>query len=305
MPSGKSYFNFIYINLAFILYIAIVFYYTQISVIKANWADYRCNPIYMPLADDIQSNFIYCIQTMQSSYMGYILEPLTFITSSIGSLLSEFVSEINLVRAMFNKVRTFISTIIQTVFGVFLNLIIEFQKITISMIDLIGKTVGIMTTLMYTLDGSIKTMQSAYNGPIGQTVISLGKCFHPLTKLKLNNTSLINIENIKAGDVLYDGTEKGNRVMATMIIDNNLNHTYEKLLVIPNAGENETDIYVTGSHYVYDDNSKKYIQVKNYSKAIIQDKIKSNWYVCLITENHTIKIGKMIFWDWEDYRLNV
>jgi hypothetical protein len=299
MPSGKSYLNFIYINLAFITYIALVFYYTQVSVIKANWNNVRCNPIYMPLADDIQSNFVYCIQTMQSSYMGYLLEPLTFITSSIGSLLGDFLAEINLVRAMFDKVRNFISSIIQTVFGVFLNLVIEFQKITISMIDLIGKTIGIMTTLMYTLDGSIKTMNSTWNGPPGQLVRGLSRCIYPNTFIKLHkNNEIVKIKDIKAGDILHDG----NKVIATMIIDNS--NLTENLFVIPNVGENGTDIYVTGSHYVFDDNSKQYIQVKDYSKAINQNKIKSDWYVCLITENHTIKIGDLTFWDWEDYRLN-
>ena len=61
MPSGKNWFNFLYINLAFAIYAAVVFYYGQVSEIKSKWPLYRFNPIYMPLADDIQSNFIYCI----------------------------------------------------------------------------------------------------------------------------------------------------------------------------------------------------------------------------------------------------
>lgn len=40
MPSGKNWMNFIYINLAFVLYIAGVFYYGQIAQIKANWPLY-------------------------------------------------------------------------------------------------------------------------------------------------------------------------------------------------------------------------------------------------------------------------
>jgi hypothetical protein len=305
MPSGKSYLNFIYINVAFLLYICGVFYYSQVAEIKANWANVRCNPIYMPFADDITSNFTYCIQSMQSNYMGYMLEPLTYLTGSMGSLLGNFMEEINLVRAMFDKVRTFISAIIQSVFGVFLNLVIEFQKITIGIMDLIGKTVGIMTALMYTLDGSIKTMNSAWNGPMGQSVIVLSKCFHPSTQLALHNGKhkLVQIKDIKAGDILHDG----NKVIATMIIDNNKNSdsdTVEPLLVIPKAGENNSDIYVTGSHYVYEDTTKKYVQVKHYKKALKQDNVKSDYYVCLITENHTIQIGDVLFWDWEDYLLS-
>ena len=139
MPSGKDWVNFCYVNLAFALYIAGVFYYSQVAQIKANWPLYRCNPMYMPLADNIQTNFVYCIQSMQVNFMGYLLEPLSFLTSSINFILADFLDAINMVRAMFSKIRSFITSIIQSVFGVFLNLVIEFQKITIGIKDLIGK----------------------------------------------------------------------------------------------------------------------------------------------------------------------
>jgi hypothetical protein len=106
MPSGKNWVNFLYVNLAFAIYIAGVFYYSQLAQIKANWPLYRCNPMYMPLADDMGENFTYCIQSMQTNFMGYLLQPLTFITNSLGSMLGNFMEEINSIRAMFNKIRT-------------------------------------------------------------------------------------------------------------------------------------------------------------------------------------------------------
>jgi hypothetical protein len=109
MPSGKNWMNFLYINLAFVLYIAGVFYYGQIAQIKANWPLYRCNPMYMYLADDIESNFVFCIQNMQTGFMGYLLQPLTYITSSISHMLGGFSDSINSVRGMFDKIRTFMT----------------------------------------------------------------------------------------------------------------------------------------------------------------------------------------------------
>ena len=185
MPTGKNWVNFIYVNIGFALYVAATYYLSSIQDIKDNWPLYRCNPMYMFLADNVEQNFVYCIQSMQTSFMGHLLQPLTFITNSLGSMLGGFMGDIQNVRAMFNKIRTFFSSIIQSVFGVFLNLVIEFQKITIGIVDLIGKTIGIMTTLLYMLDGSIQTMQSTWNGPPGQLVQALGKCFHPETNIKL------------------------------------------------------------------------------------------------------------------------
>jgi len=291
MPSGKNWVNFVYINIAFAIYIAGVFYYNQIAQIKANWPLYRCNPMYMFLADDIEENFTYCIQNMQTSFMGYLLQPLTFITSSITSMLGGFMGDIQNVRAMFNKIRTFFSSIIQSIFGVFLNLIIEFQKITIGIKDLIGKTIGIMVSLMYVMDGSIKTMNSTWNGPPGQMVRALGKCFHPLTYIKLKDGQLKFMKDIDLGDILEDGSI----VESVMKIDNKKEH-----IPFYSINTENGDILVTGSHLVFDKEKNNFIKVQDYKKAILTD-IKFDWFSCLITDTHKIPINNEIFWDWEDH----
>jgi hypothetical protein len=294
MPSGKNWINFLYVNIAFVLYITGVFYYSQLADIKAKWPLYRCNPIYMPLADDIQSNFVYCIQSMQTNFMGYLLEPLTFLTSSINNVLGSFLEEINFVRAMFDKIRNFITSIIQSVFGVFLNLVIEFQRITIGIKDLIGKTIGIMVTLMYVMDGSIKTMNSTWNGPPGQLVRALGKCFYPHILVKLANGEVKAIKDVDLGDVLENDVV----VESVMKIDNKREKL--PLYLIKGEGVNGEDIYVTGSHLVYDKLSNKFIKVENYKKAVLS-KLETEWFSCLITNNHKIPVGNEVFWDWEDH----
>jgi hypothetical protein len=294
MPSGKNWFFFIYVNLAFAIYIAGVFYYNQVTKIKADWPLYRCNPIYMPLANNMEENFVYCIQSMQTNFMGYLLKPLTFITGSLGGMLGGFMEEINSVRAMFDKVRTFFSSIIETIFDVFLNLVIEFQRITIGIKDLIGKTIGIMVSLMYVIDGSVKTMNSTWNGPPGQLVQNLGKCFHPSTNIKLKNGTIKAIKDVELGDILKDGS-----IVETVMKIDNKRHSIP-LYVIEGAGENDEDIYVTGSHLVFDKKMNKYVMVKNYLKAKLSNK-KIDWFSCLITDKHKIPIGNQIFWDWEDH----
>ena len=294
MPSGKNWMNFIYINLAFVLYIAGVFYYGQIAQIKANWPLYRCNPMYMYLADDIESNFVFCIQNMQTGFMGYLLQPLTYVTSSISTMLGGFMGEINMVRGMFDKIRSFMTSTIQSVFGVFLNLIIEFQKITIAINDLIGKIIGSMVSLMYILSGSITTMNSTWNGPPGQMIRALGKCFYPETSVKLKNGTIKAMKDIDLGDIL----ENGSIVESVMKIDNKQNPI--PLYVIKGAGVNKEDIYVTGSHLVLNNDTKQFIKTEDYFKAQLSDK-KTEWFSCLITSDHKIQIGNEMFWDWEDH----
>jgi len=298
MPSGKNWVNFIYVNLAFAIYVGAIFYYSQVAQIKAQWPLYRCNPMYMPLADNMEENFVYCVQSMQTNFMGHLLQPLTFITSSLGGVLGGFVGEINDIRAMFDKIRTFISDTIQSIFGVFLNLVIEFQRITMGIKDLIGKTIGVMVSLMYIMDGSIKTMNSTWNGPPGQLVRTLGKCFHPSTNVQLQNGNIKAMKDIDLGDILEDGAI----VESVMKIDNTRDRA--PLYIIRNGGVRSADIYVTGSHLVYDDTIKNFIKVENYSGAEIAI-LEADWFSCLITSNHRIKIGQQLFWDWEDHFVKI
>lgn len=298
MPSGKNWVNFIYVNLAFAIYVGAIFYYSQVAQIKAQWPLYRCNPMYMPLADNMEENFVYCVQSMQTNFMGHLLQPLTFITSSLGGVLGGFMGEINDIRAMFDKIRTFISDTIQSIFGVFLNLVIEFQRITMGIKDLIGKTIGVMVSLMYIMDGSIKTMNSTWNGPPGQLVRTLGKCFHPSTNVQLQNGNIKSMKDIDLGDILEDGAI----VESVMKIDNIRDRA--PLYIIRNGGVRSADIYVTGSHLIYDDNIKNFIKVENYAGAEIAV-LEADWFSCLITSNHRIKIGQHLFWDWEDHFVKI
>ena len=294
MPTGKNWLYFIYVNIGFTLYTVATYYLSSIQEIKDNWPQYRCNPMYMPLSDNMSQDFTYCVQNITSSFMGYLLQPLTFITSSLSTMGLDFSNQINAVRGMFDKIRNFVSSIFQSIFGVFLNIIIEFQKIIMGMKDLIGKTIGILVTLMYVLDGSIKTMNSAWKGPSGQLVRALGKCFYPETKIKLKNGNIVSIKDVNLGDVL----ENGSIVYSTMKIDNKTNS--EDLYCIKEKGVNGLDIHVTGSHLVFDESKRKFIKISEYNKAI-KSKIKTEWFSCLITSDHKIKIGSELFWDWEDH----
>lgn len=296
MPTGKDWLRFIYVNVGFIIVICINLISSSIDEIKENWPEYRCNPIYMPLSDDIQSDFGYCVQNMQTDFMGYLLQPITYVLSNIGNMATEFTASIDFVRGMFSKIRTFVTTIIQSIFGVFMNIIIEMQKIIIGIRDLVGKIIGIITTLMYVMDGTVKTMESGWDGPPGQMVRALGSCFLPETKVKLKNGKILFMKDLDLGDIL----ENGSTVNAVMRIDNKNQKTNEQLYILKKMGVNEEDIYVTGSHLIMNDLGN-FVEVKDDSKAVKENKLKPEWFSCLITDDHIIKLGKTTFWDWEDY----
>jgi hypothetical protein len=196
-------------------------------------------------------------------------------------------------------------------------MIIEFQKIIISTKDLMGKTIGILTSVIYLIDGSVLTMKSVNNGPTGSVLRSLGKCFLPSTVLQKydfeniltdNNYPIINvpIKDIKIGDILYNGTEKGIKVIATMIIDNKDPENKERLYKFIEKGVDNQTVYVTGTHYVFDRRNYRYVKVKDHIDSYPvhpTEKIDDSVLICLITDTHQIQIGEITFWDWDDYLL--
>jgi len=220
--------------------------------------------------------------------MSYILQPITFITSTLAETLTSFVDQIQNTRGMFSNLRNFIPNIFTNIFGSFAGLTIEFEKITIGIKDMMAKTSGILSASMYVIDGSIKTMSSGYNLVVGN------KCFHPNTLIELKNGKIVAMKDVNLGDIL-----KNDSVVESVMKINNKNSNIP-LYVVKESGTNNKDIYVTGSHYVYDNDSSKFIKIENYKKAVLTN-LKTEYFSCLITSDHKICIGNEIFWDWDDY----
>jgi hypothetical protein len=294
MPTGKNWLNFIFINLAFAFYIIGIIYVTSVQEIKKNWALYRCNPMYMPLSDNVQADFAHCVQNIQMVTMGEILKPLTSITSGLTDLMSSFTSDLANIGKLIATIKDSMGNIFGVIFGAFIGLLVGFQKISLNLKDMMAKNVGVIAVFVNILDSSFKTMASMWNGPPGGLVRSLGKCFHPETNVQLENGQVVFMKDLNLGDVLVGGRI----VEATMKIDNRTDP--EQLYVLKGRGVGNADIYVTGSHMIYDENTKKFIKVNEYVTADLTSN-QTDWFSCLITSDHKIQIGSELFWDWEDH----
>ena len=269
-----------------------------IKNIKDNWSLYRCNPIVIPFASffdhDVGQNFTFCIQNMQQSYMGELLKPVNYNSNVMSGVASELTNSIQAVRAMFNKTRNFVTSIVQKIMAVFLNLLIAIQRLTINIKDLFAKLIGILASLLYILSGTFLTINSVWRGPPGELVRAI--CFHPDTLVKKENDKLVKIKNLQLGDIL----KNGQIIHGTMQLHNldTKNNYIEKLYSLP-YGENNKPILVSGSHLIFDKSINNFVFVKDFPDSI-ESSINSDDLVCLITSDHTIPLGNYIFHDWED-----
>jgi hypothetical protein len=227
--------------------------------------------------------------------MGYLLEPTNNMVGGLMDVGGNLSSSMNDMRTMVSSVRTFVSSIVDNIFGVFVNLIVELQRLTLSLKDMVGKMIGVMATILYVLDGSVKTMESAWGGPPGQMVKAIGSCFHPKQPVQLHDGKWKAMDALVPGDLLVDGLS---RVTAVMHV---LNETNEPLYIL---SCNNVDVHVTGSHYVNINDlgiegEGNFVQVRNVMEAQVTTTVLPT-YMCLITSTHRIPLGNRIFWDWED-----
>jgi hypothetical protein len=294
MPTMQNFSTFFIINLAFLIQIIGMVYFRSALDIKENWPLYRCNPPYWFFSDNISEDFTYCVQNSQLNIMGNLLQPITYLISNLISMGSEFSESINNIRFMISNIRGFVGDIMEKVINMFFNIVLEFQKMLIAIKDMVGKMVGINVTILYVLDGAIKTMKSTWNGPPGQIVRSIGSCFHPDTKIKTKDGQIFMMKDLPLGVELEDGC----KVFSVLKIDNPKKELLYKFK--QKDTDINRDIYVTGEHFIQDHNSKQFIQVKDHPDAVLQTEVYSDWFSCLITTNRRIKIGDYIFWDWED-----
>ena len=121
MPTVKNWFYFILLNIMFVFFVIIMIMISSGQDIQDNWPEYRCNPLYMPFASNLEDNFNFCIQNITNSISGNILQPITFSTSVLSDSLGSISSDIQGVRTMFDSVRNMVSNIFQSIFGVFLD----------------------------------------------------------------------------------------------------------------------------------------------------------------------------------------
>lgn len=276
----------------------------NLTDIKNKWSSQRCNPANIPyyplVSENMTEDVTFCVKNVMTNSMGEFLQPLTYIFSTLANLGGELTSQLQGVRNMINYIREQITSIISAILGIFMNMIIQFQTILITLKDQVAKIVGIIVSLLYVLDGTVLLVESNWNGLPGQMVralgsMKIGSCFAPETKIVLKSGEIKTIKDIELGDVLLSGSV----VEGTMQLANTMNECYYEMP----GGVNGESILVTGTHYVYDPSIRAFQIVEKVSSSKLTTR-KDNKFYCLITSDNMITIGDHVFWDWEDYKIN-
>jgi hypothetical protein len=151
-----------------------LFAMSQLSFLKKNWVQYRCNPIYMPMASlvgqDVVTNFTQCTIKGFHDYLGFIMDPVMAELSVVTDGVSEIADGMDEMRTTMSSVRGGFLGILGTVFGKIQNLMSQTQYTIIRMRTLMARIIGVLMSFVYIFYGGMETGSSVMNGPIGKTV---------------------------------------------------------------------------------------------------------------------------------------
>lgn len=273
---------FIIATIVAILTSLYLFAQSQVDFLKKHWVEYRCNPIYMPVAglvgDDVISNFTKCTMKGFQDYAGFVMDPIIAEFSIINDTIGEIGSTMNSFRGMFSSVRGGMLGVVGSVFGKIHNVMSQTQYIIIRMRTILSRIVGVMYSFVYIFYSGMQTGESVVNGPVGSMMSFL--CFDENTK----------IGTFKGIKVMKD-VEIGDRITGNLAIVTSVYKLDGKGAQMYNL----SGIMVTGSHKVK--YNGKFIRVDKHPHAIKSKKV-CDGLVCLNTSNHRISIRNYEFLDF-------
>jgi len=253
----------------------------HINYLKEHWSEYRCNPIFMPMAglvgQNVSKNFMSCVSRNFTDVAGLVVDPIEAEFSVVTESISEISTSLDSMRGMFSNVRGGFMGILGTVFGKIHNLMSTTQYLMIRIRTMMARVAGVFFSLIYVFQTGLDTGESVMNGPIGKTVSFL--CFDPKTSVQKFDKTLVHMEDIQLGDQLKDG-----------------GHVIS-IYTLAGTGVPMYDlcgIRVTGSHKVKF--GKKFVHVSDHPLAKRVPGVSK--LVCLNTTTHRIPIGSFQFLDF-------
>ena len=289
------------ILIIFLLLFLVNLYTTGIKRIKENWPAHRCKPSVMPFASffgfNASENFNECIQTMQTDYMGVLMEPINYTLSTVADGAGGIVDDLQNMRGMFSNLRGMTGGGFINIYGIFLNIMQAFQKLIMKMKDTINKLIASVFVIMYFILAAKDSIMAIVEGPVGILIGAADEvCFHPDTKIMKKDKTLVKIKDVKLDDVLSNGS----KVYGVLQIRNKKKDEagYSPIYKIYSE-ELKSDVLVTGEHLFQHPKTNQFIKVKDYEAATKTD-IETDDLCCLITDDHLIQFGELTFWDWED-----
>jgi hypothetical protein len=170
------------LNSIFIIVVFICLYIANILAIgkkniEKNWPIYRCSPLIMPFANlfghDVMKNFTYCIQTMQTDFMGPFLAPSNYTNALVAENISTSLDTNKNTMGMFSYMRDTVMNNFSSLYNVFGSMGLILQYMVGKLKDMMNKVTGIYMASLSLLQSSGRTAESTWDALPGKLLRAL------------------------------------------------------------------------------------------------------------------------------------
>jgi len=261
---------------------------SNLDKIKGDWANNRCNPLYMPFASyfgaNTKENFNFCMGNVFQLHSLPFLGSITAIFSQFTGLLTSIFDSISSLRNIIATLGGGINVIFQEFTDRITNFFFKLRMSAIHIKALFGRMYAILFSVMYMGMSGISGMTSFTNTTLFSFLDTF--CFPGNTELLCNdNFEKIPIKDIKIGDVLHPGNAV---VTATFKF-------YSRGQPMVQLG----NVIVSTNHYIMHKGHP--IKAGDHPYAIQLGPWESDDLLyCLNTNTHIIPVDYLTFMDYDE-----
>ena len=334
----------------FFLIFSYLYVKARLKPIKRDWENQRCNPEVMPFAgfinkkpgqsafDFTAENFTYCTEMILNKIVGFFTLPVQYSVSTLTKFWSELLIAFNMVRHIMAYIRNKILTIVSDIFARIFNVVIPVQVILVKLKSILGKSVGSLTGMLYTIVTLFLSMK-AFLGAFLEIIIlglvvlaaaTIAMWILPFTwPIAATMTALfvavsvpLGIVATGLGDVLHitashnipnkpgcfdkdtmisleNGEKKVSELKAGDILKNGTKVTsFIKLATSGREMFKLNDVIISGTHRVLF--NRKWVDVCDHPSAQLLEDYEEPYIYCFNTTNKQITVKDMEFLDWDE-----
>ena len=288
-PSKTS---FVAIFMTTVIWLIVIFSTSKVAdyyTIKNNWGEYRCQMEIMLFASvfghDTMENLQFCLGEGFNTRASVSIKPFYGILSGFTSTLMTLLSSINSIRMVFATLVGSISQVFSEFSSRVQMLMYRIQATAARMKFLMKRVSATMYSVVYMGMSGIKAGQNFTQTPPFK-FMSWMACFPPETPVDIKGRGYTEMKDVRIGDVIDAET----RVTGTVSIVGDGQQMYK----IDGCS-------VSASHYVKEDGA--WVLSKDSARAIPEGEWAGGLdrpLTCLVTSNHILPIGNVIFSDYHE-----
>lgn len=265
----------------------------NISNVKQNWAQYRCDPSVMPFASmyghDTAQNFNFCMGEIFSTHSSDMSSSFSSILGTFGSIISTVMNAVGSLRTSVATLGGGINVVVQNISDRISAFFFQLRIAAIHIKYLIGRMYAVMFAVMYMGMSAITGLTSFTRTSLFGFLDTF--CFPPDTMLKVENRGIIPIKDVRIGDILISS---GSRVCASF----QFQATGQPMVRFEN-GTSDQPFTVSTNHYLKHGNVL--IRADRHPDGELDGPWNSSVPLhCLNTHDHMIPVGKYTFCDYDE-----